>query len=195
MKKTLFEIAKEYNDIENILLENGGEITPELEEILNLSTLEFTDKVEKYDYILTNAKSKIDMFKENISNLNQAIKSYENFIEKTKERMIMVVNTYGTLTKSGGKQIKLDTISATVTSKMYAEVKDDFDDPRFVKYDIQKLPSNIFEQIRTTLLKNNVEFEQKQSIDKRAINSFIKENPDTDIPGVIKENRPVLTIR
>lgn len=195
MKKTLFEIAKEYNDIENILLENGGELTPELEEALDLNMLEFTDKVERYDYIMSNAKGKIDMFKENISKLNQMIKSYENFIDKTKERMIMVVNAYGEPTKSGGKQIKLDTISATVTSRIYAEVEDNFEDPRFVKYDIQKLPSSIFEQIRTTLLKNKIEFTEKQSVDKRAINSFIKENPDTDIPGVRKEERPVLTIR
>ena len=42
-------------------------------------------------------------------------------------------------------------MSATIVDKTVYEVKDDFNDDRFMKFEFKKLPSNIFNQIKNTL--------------------------------------------
>lgn len=196
MSKNIFEIAAEYNKIIGILYENGGEITPELEEALNLSELELDKKLQSYNYLIKNTEAKIVVIKEEKKRLDAMIKSHENLIEKTKGRVIETVDIYGELTSTGkSKQIKLDTMSATIVDKTVYEVKDNFNDDRFMKFEFKKLPSNIFNQIKNTLDKNNIEYQENATIDKVGINSFMKENPNIEIEGIERKIKKQLTLR
>lgn len=196
MSKNIFEIAAEYNKIIGILYENGGEITPELEEALNLSELELDKKLQSYNYLIKNTEAQINVIKEEKKRLDAMIKSNENLIEKTKGRVIETVDIYGELTSTGkSKQIKLDTMSATIVDKTVYEVKDDFNDDRFMKFEFKKLPSNIFNQIKNTLDKNNIKYEDNATIDKAGINSFMKDNPNIEIEGIERKIKKQLTLR
>lgn len=196
MNKNIFEIAAEYNKIIGILYENGGEITPELEEALNLSELELDKKLQSYNYLIKNTEAQINVIKEEKKRLDAMIKSNENLIEKTKGRVIETVDIYGELTSTGkSKQIKLDTMSATIVDKTVYEVKDDFNDDRFMKFEFKKLPSNIFNQIKNTLDKNNIKYEDNATIDKAGINSFMKDNPNIEIEGIERKIKKQLTLR
>lgn len=196
MSKNIFEIAAEYNKIIGILYENGGEITPELEEALNLSELELDKKLQSYNYLIKNTEAQINVIKEEKKRLDAMIKSHENLIEKTKGRVIETVDIYGELTSTGkSKQIKLDTMSATIVDKTVYEVKDDFNDDRFMKFEFKKLPSNIFNQIKNTLDKNNIKYEDNATIDKAGINSFMKDNPNIEIEGIERKIKKQLTLR
>lgn len=196
MSKNIFEIAAEYNKIIGILYENGGEITPELEEALNLSELELDKKLQSYNYLIKNTEAQIDVIKEEKKRLDAMIKSCENLIEKTKGRVIETVDVYGELTSTGkSKQIKLDTMSATIVDKTVYEVKDNFNDDRFMKFEFKKLPANVFNQIKNTLDKNNIEYEGNATIDKAGINSFMKENPNVEIEGIERKIKKQLTLR
>lgn len=196
MNKNIFEIAAEYNKIIGILYENGGEITPELEEALNLSELELDKKLQSYNYLIKNTEAQINVIKEEKKRLDAMIKSHENLIEKTKGRVIETVDIYGELTSTGkSKQIKLDTMSATIVDKTVYEVKDDFNDDRFMKFEFKKLPSNIFNQIKNTLDKNNIKYEDNATIDKAGINSFMKDNPNIEIEGIERKIKKQLTLR
>lgn len=196
MSKNIFEIAAEYNKIIGILYENGGEITPELEEALNLSELELDKKLQSYNYLIKNTEAQIDVIKEEKKRLDAMIKSCENLIEKTKGRVIETVDIYGELTSTGkSKQIKLDTMSATIVDKTVYEVKDNFNDDRFMKFEFKKLPANVFNQIKNTLDKNNIEYEGNATIDKAGINSFMKDNPNVEIEGIERKIKKQLTLR
>lgn len=196
MSKNIFEIAAEYNKIIGILYENGGEITPELEEALNLSELELDKKLQSYNYLIKNTEAQIDVIKEEKKRLDAMIKSCENLIEKTKGRVIETVDVYGELTSTGkSKQIKLDTMSATIVDKTVYEVKDNFNDDRFMKFEFKKLPANVFNQIKNTLDKNNIEYEGNATIDKAGINSFMKDNPNVEIEGIERKIKKQLTLR
>jgi hypothetical protein len=196
MSKNIFEIAAEYNKIIGILYENGGEITPELEEALNLSELELDKKLQSYNYLIKNTEAQIDVIKEEKKRLDAMIKSCENLIDKTKGRVIETVDIYGELTSTGkSKQIKLDTMSATIVDKTVYEVKDNFNDDRFMKFEFKKLPANVFNQIKNTLDKNNIEYEGNATIDKAGINSFMKDNPNVEIEGIERKIKKQLTLR
>jgi hypothetical protein len=196
MSKNIFEIAAEYNKIIGILYENGGEITPELEEALNLSELELDKKLQSYNYLIKNTEAQIEIIKEEKKRLDAMIKSCENLIEKTKSRVIETVDIYGELTSTGkSKQIKLDTMSATIVDKTVYEVKDNFNDDRFMKFEFKKLPANVFNQIKNTLDKNNIEYEGNATIDKAGINSFMKDNPNVEIEGIERKIKKQLTLR
>lgn len=196
MSKNIFEIAAEYNKIIGILYENGGEITSELEEALNLSELELDKKLQSYNYLIKNTEAQIEVIREEKKRLDAMIKSCENLIEKTKGRVIETVDIYGELTSTGkSKQIKLDTMSATIVDKTVYEVKDNFNDDRFMKFEFKKLPANVFNQIKNTLDKNNIEYEGNATIDKAGINSFMKENPNIEIEGIERKIKKQLTLR
>ena len=99
--------------------------------------------------MIKNTEAQINVIKEEKKRLDAMIKSMKILLKKTKGRVIETVDIYGELTSTGkSKQIKLDTMSATIVDKTVYEVKDDFNDDRFMKFEFKKLPSNIFNQIK-----------------------------------------------
>lgn len=105
----LYEIEQELLDIYNELEENGGELTPELEEKLILTQDNFKTKLNGYVNVINEINSKIDACKVEEKRINALRKSREKSINRLKEIVQRCVINFGNINKSGNYSIELDT--------------------------------------------------------------------------------------
>ena len=105
----LYEIEKELLDIYNELEENGGELTPELEEKLLLTQDNFKTKLNGYVNVINEITSKIDACKTEEKRISTLRKSREKSINRLKEIVQRCVINFGNVNKSGNYSIELDT--------------------------------------------------------------------------------------
>lgn len=93
--KNLFNIDADlfalYSDIEN----NGGEMTPELEQSLEITEAERLTKGEGYVYVIKQLRSQSDMIKSEIKRLQEIAKRYENSADKLADTLLQSVITHG----------------------------------------------------------------------------------------------------
>ena len=90
----IFNIQSEYQQLVNQLIENGGELTPELELALQINKDNFHSKSENYGYITKQFDGEIDIIDNEIKRLQQAKKSREKTIERLKATIEMAMNTF-----------------------------------------------------------------------------------------------------
>lgn len=105
----LYEIEQELLDIYNELEENGGELTPELEEKLLLTQDNFKTKLNGYVNVINEITSKIDACKTEEKRISTLRKSREKSINRLKEIVQKCVINFGNINKSGNYSIELDT--------------------------------------------------------------------------------------
>ena len=109
----LYEIEQELLDIYNELEENGGELTPELEEKLLLTQDNFKTKLNGYVNVINEITSKIDACKTEEKRISTLRKSREKSINRLKEIVQRCVINFGSINKSGNYSIELDTCKLT----------------------------------------------------------------------------------
>lgn len=105
----LYEIEQELLDIYNELEENGGELTPELEEKLVLTRDNFKTKLNGYVNVINEITSRIDACKTEEKRISTLRKSREKSINRLKEIVQRCVVNFGNINKSGNYSIELDT--------------------------------------------------------------------------------------
>lgn len=105
----LYEIEQELLDIYNELEENGGELTPELEEKLLLTQDNFKTKLNGYVNVINEITSKIDACKTEEKRISTLRKSREKSINRLKEIVQRCVINFGDINKNGNYSIELDT--------------------------------------------------------------------------------------
>ncbi len=127
----IYQISQELLDIFDELEENGGELTPELEEQLNITQEEFRDKIKSYSNIVKMLENDIIDIKAEKSRLNDLQKSKEKTIERLKKIMIDAVEMFGDTTKSGSKYLDYGTGKVSIRNTQVVEVEEDITD-RFV---------------------------------------------------------------
>jgi hypothetical protein len=95
-KRTLNEILEDYQKIENDLINNNGELTEEIETVLDVNELELGDKLNGYEHFVRYLKSKIDYLKSMEEHYSKRRKSLENSILRCKASMtnaLVITNT------------------------------------------------------------------------------------------------------
>lgn len=127
----IFNIKQELLAIFDELEENGGELTPELEEQLNITQEEFRDKIKSYSNVVKMLENDIVDIKAEKARLNDLQKSKEKTIERLKKIMIDAVELFGDTTKSGGKYLDFGTGKVSIRNTQVVEVEEDVTD-RFV---------------------------------------------------------------
>lgn len=127
----IFNIQQELLTIFDELEENGGELTPELEEQLNITQEEFRDKIKSYSNVVKMLENDIIDIKAEKARLNDLQKSKENTIERLKKIMIDAIELFGDTTKAGGKYIDYGTGKVSMRVTQAVEVEEDILD-RFV---------------------------------------------------------------
>ena len=127
----IFNIKQELLAIFDELEENGGELTPELEEALNIRQEEFRDKIKSYSNVVKMLENDIVDIKAEKARLNDLQKSKEKTIERLKKIMIDAVELFGDTTKSGGKYLDFGTGKVSIRNTQVVEVEEDVTD-RFV---------------------------------------------------------------
>ena len=105
----LYEIEQELLDIYNELEENGGELTPELEEKLLLTQDNFKTKLNGYVNVINEITSRIDACKTEEKRISTLRKSREKSINRLKEIVQRCVINFGNVNKNGNYSIELDT--------------------------------------------------------------------------------------
>lgn len=127
----IFNIQQELLTIFDEIEENGGELTPELEEQLNITQEEFRNKIKSYSSVIKMLENDISDIKEEKSRLNDLQKSKEKTIERLKKIMIDAVELFGDTTKSGGKYIDYGTGKVSIRNVQSVEIEENITD-RFV---------------------------------------------------------------
>lgn len=83
----LYELTSEQLYINSLLEENGGELTEELVELMEINESNFNDKIESYCKAVRIMESNLIGVKAEIDRLSKMKKTYENSIDRMKETM------------------------------------------------------------------------------------------------------------
>ena len=112
---SIYNITAELEDIFLELEENGGELTPELEERLAITQDNLKEKLNNYRKAYTMLNLDAESCKKEEQRLAVLRKTKENNANRLKNVMLDAVITYGDLGKSGNRSIDL------VDSKLYTK--------------------------------------------------------------------------
>ena len=124
MAKSIFEIDKELYALYDEIEEAGGEITPEIEEKLELNGQEMTNKVKSITNFISKLKSDLLAIKSETDRLAKLKKSKENTITGLTKLVLFAINNYGTEDKKGKKWIDWGTGKVGVRKSVSVELDD-----------------------------------------------------------------------
>lgn len=105
MGKSIFDIDKELYALYDEIEEAGGEITPEIEEKLELNGQEMTNKVKSITNYINKLKADLLAIKSETDRLAKLKKSKDNTITGLTKLVLFAINNYGTEDKKGKKWI------------------------------------------------------------------------------------------
>lgn len=121
----IFQISKALLDIYNELEENGGELTEELEEELQITKEDFKAKIGDYVALI----KQIDADCAAIDIETKRLKTLKDSKKKLKERLSKVactaIDMFGEHTKSGGAYVDLGTEKVSVRNTTKLETNDE----------------------------------------------------------------------
>lgn len=100
---SIFDIQQDLTSIFEELEENGGELTEDLYEKLNISQEEFKSKVEAYINVIKSAKNDIELCKQENKRLRDRQKVKENLIDRLSKIIISAIEQFGDTSKTGAK--------------------------------------------------------------------------------------------
>lgn len=122
---SIYNIQQELDAILNSIEENDGELTPELEEALNIKREEFSTKIQGYVAVVKQLELDIKGVKEEIARLKDLQKSKEKTIDNLKRIMASAINDFGNVTKSGTKYLDYGTGKVSIRKSEVIEVDED----------------------------------------------------------------------
>ena len=94
MELTLYHIDEEQRRINAMLEETGGEITPEIEELMAVNEQNFVTKAENYGYAILHYKAIVAAVKAEKDRLDAIKKTAENAIARMEERIVAAMQTF-----------------------------------------------------------------------------------------------------
>jgi hypothetical protein len=87
MKIQLYKIEQEYMVLADSIIENGGELTTEMETALMINREQLETKGNCYGYIIKDLESEIDVIDAEIKRLNEFKKSRVKTVDRLKENL------------------------------------------------------------------------------------------------------------
>ena len=91
---TIFNIQTEYKSIIKALIDNGGELTDELQTAIEISQKELYKKTESYSWAIKEIDGEISIIKEEIERLQGLINSRDNAIKRMKDVILNAMETF-----------------------------------------------------------------------------------------------------
>lgn len=128
---SLYNISEDLKQIFAELEDNGGELTPELEEAMAFTQEEFRAKIENYAHAVRQLEGDLALIKEEKARIAELQKSKEKTIERLKGIMAKAVSTFGDTSKTGTKFIDYGTGKISLRRTESVNVDTDVTD-RFV---------------------------------------------------------------
>jgi len=96
-KATLYDLVKKQSTITQQLLENDGELTPEIEAMIKKVDEELPKKVDSYATLMDKLKSEVSYLKELEKSISSKRKAVENVLKNLDTRVKQVVMEVGEL--------------------------------------------------------------------------------------------------
>jgi hypothetical protein len=117
-KNSLFQINSELVEVTNLLIENGGELTPELESRLQIAENELKAKSVNYYHVIKELESTTNMIDAEIKRLQELKKARVNTIEKLENALLYSMKLHGI------EKIDTDTLKISLRKSKSVEVVD-----------------------------------------------------------------------
>lgn len=95
MKLSLYNIELEYLTIRDQLIENGGELTPEIEASLVINEQNLTTKGTNYGFVIKDLEAEISVIDSEIERLKKLKESRNNAIERLENNIKTAMTIYG----------------------------------------------------------------------------------------------------
>lgn len=121
----IYNIQQDLLAIFDELEDNGGELTPELEEKLVIKEEEFKDKIKSYSDVIKLLETDITSIKEEMARLKDLQKSKENNIDRLKKIIIEAIELFGDSSKTGTKYIDYGTGKVSIRTTQAVEVEEE----------------------------------------------------------------------
>lgn len=121
----IYQLSQELLGIFSLIEENGGELTPEIEECLNITQDSFNSKIESYTNVIKQLTNNIGAIKEEKDRLNDLQKSKEKTIERLEKIIIKAINDFGNTNKNGTKYIEWETGRVSIRKSSSVEIDED----------------------------------------------------------------------
>ena len=158
MGRSIFDIDRELYALYDEIEEAGGEITPEIEEKLELNGQEMTNKVKSITNFINKLKADLLAIKSESDRLAKLKKSKENTVTGLTNLVLFAIKNYGIEDKNGKKWIDWGTGKVGVRKSVSVELDD-------------KKIENLVDVLKTTVV-NGIytnTLHQSDSIDPQAI--------------------------
>ena len=121
----IYNIKQELLNIFNEIEENEGELTPELEQSLNITQEEFRDKIKSYSNAVKMLENDIIDIKAEKARLNDLQKSKEKTIDRLKTILVEAIEMFGDTSKTGGKFVDYGTGKVSIKNSEAVEINED----------------------------------------------------------------------
>lgn len=120
----IYQISQDLLTIFQELEENGGELTPELEQELNITQESLYDKIKSYVSVIHHYEDDLDAIKRETTRLSNLKKSKEKIIERLKSVVLKAVEDFGDENKNGVKSIDFGTGKVSTRKSEAVELYD-----------------------------------------------------------------------
>ena len=117
-KNSLFQINSELVEVTNLLIENGGELTPELETRLQIAENELKTKSVNYYHVIKQIEAETTIIDAEIKRLQDLKKSRINTVEKLENSLLYSMKLHGI------EKIDTDTLKISIRRSKSVEVVD-----------------------------------------------------------------------
>lgn len=155
----LYEITVEQQQLNALLEENGGELTPEIEEALKINLDNFNAKAEGYVKAIKNYKAEEDAIAEEIKRLQEKKRVNANAQARLKEALKTAMDTFDTPKVQAG----LFKVSLTKSEAVNIINEDAIpQEYKKVKYEVSK--TDIKNAIKSGLVVEGAEIVENKSI-------------------------------
>jgi hypothetical protein len=125
--KNIYNIQTEFLQLEAQLIENDGELTPEIETALQINKDELQHKGIQYGYVIKSLESNIDAIDAEIKRLQQLKKVNSNAVDRLKSTLTQAMQLFGIT------ELKTPTLKVNFRKSESIEVTDiDSLNPNFV---------------------------------------------------------------
>lgn len=122
----LYFIEQELLDIFDTLEENGGELTPELEERLSIAQGDFREKIENYTHVISKYNADINFIKAEQKRLKELADAKAKVVERLSKIMIEAIDKFGDeKPKSKAKFVDFGTGIVSVRNSKAVQLNED----------------------------------------------------------------------
>ena len=121
MAKNLFNINDDMFRLHQQIEENGGELTPELEEQLTITEHERESKCEGYVSVIGQLKSKSELLKKEAKRLLDAARTYDKSVERLEDNLLSSIVQLGS--------VKTNFVSISTRRNKSVEIAEDAELP------------------------------------------------------------------